>query len=318
MENASPALSADAELLLNTFQTFNAPVAFTPLWNTLKLRAGHPKEARAKELLLEMVKAGLVRRAGTGKRLFYWLPALEPQAQERICAALNDSPRSKAELEKNFWPSLLPNWPKTQREALLKQLVQTGRVYQWPPLRGNTKLFSVQRPQPELYLQKPVNELADKLQRLAQQLAGFGITTEQVYELAQQLLEQSLPNSAIVVEKPSAPKTPAPDPVELDPAEPDPVEPDPVVVAPNHEDLILNGMRQFSGSPLVSLTELRRSLASALPDKTTFDQAVLALARQGQITLHQHDYPAGLSQAERAELVNDEHGNYFIGIAFND
>lgn len=310
MENVSPALTAEAALLLDTMQSFSTPVAFSSLWEKLKQREGHPKEAQAKELLAELVKAKLVRRAGKGNRLFYWLPALEPHAHERLCAALTDGPRSKAEL-KTLLPGLLPGWPPAQREAMLKLLVQTGQVYQWPPLKRNISLFSVQPPQPELYLQKPVGELASKLQRLAQQFASFGIAPEQVYELAQQLLQQALPDTTVSIQT-LPDMTP---PLEEPPLEPVPIQPAPVeVIAPSHEQLILEAMQQFTDSPLVSLTELRRSLAESLPDKTAFDQAVLELARRGQVTLHQHDYPSSLSQVEQAELVSDEYGNYYIGI----
>lgn len=322
MENVSPAIAAEATLLLDTLQGFSTPVAFSPLWDKLKQREGHPKEARAKELLPVLVKAGLIRRAGKGTRLFYWLPALEPSAHERLCAALTDGPRSKADL-KTLLPGLLPGWPPAQREAMLRLLVQTGQVHQWPPLKGNTSLFSMQPPNPQLYLQKPVRELAGKLQRLAQQFASFGIAPEQVYELAQQLLQQSLPRNTVAVEPPSDKALPI-EPSSLEsavieavPIEPPTIEP-PVIAVPSNDQLILEGMQQFTGSPLVSLTELRRNLAAALPDKAAFDQTVLLLARQGRVVLHRHDYPSSLNPTEQAELVNDEHGNYFIGIALND
>lgn len=321
MENVSPAVSAEAALLLDTLQSFSTPIAFTPLWDKLKQREGHPKEAQAKELLPVLVKAGLVRRAGKGNRLFYWLPVLEPYAHERLCAALTDGPRSKADL-KTLLPGLLPGWPPAQRETMLKQLVQAGQVHQWPPLKGNASLFSTQPPDPQLYLQKPLRELAGKLQRLAQQFASFGIAPEQVYDLAQQLLQQSLPGNTVAVEPPPGRALPIEPPslesavIEATPIEPLPIEPAPVPL--DNEHLILEGMRQFTGSPLVSLTDLRRSLAGALPAKVEFDQTVLQLARQGRVVLHRHDYPSSLSPTEQAELVNDEHGNYYIGIALND
>lgn len=299
MENASPALSADAALLLDTLRSsFNAPVAFTRLWETLKQRADHPKIARAKELLAELVKAGQVRRAGKGKRLFYWLPALEPHAHERMCAALADGPRTKSGL-KEVLPGLLPGWPLAQREAMLKQLVQAGRVYQWPPLKGKANLFSLQPPNPQTYLQKPIQELAGKIQRLAGQFATSGITYAEVYALASELWQQALPAAAV------APLLKPEPQVELNtPAS-----------SPSNEQLILAGLQQFNSSALVSLTELRRSLAAVIPDKNAFDQAILKLAQQDQFALHQHDFPGGMSQVERDELVSDERGSYFIGIA---
>lgn len=64
---------------------------------------------------------------------------------------------------------------------------------------------------------------------------------------------------------------------------------------------------------LVSLTDVRRR--ASLP-QAVFDAAVLELAAEDAIILHQHDHPAGLSPAERAQLVADERGNHFIGLVW--
>jgi hypothetical protein len=63
---------------------------------------------------------------------------------------------------------------------------------------------------------------------------------------------------------------------------------------------------------LLSIRELR----SALPfDKQEFDRLALDLARDGLVTLHQHDFPDSLSDTERAELIADARGTHFVGIA---
>jgi len=49
-------------------------------------------------------------------------------------------------------------------------------------------------------------------------------------------------------------------------------------------------------------------------DKARFDQAVLELAREGRVSLHYHDYPESLSEAERAKLVVDERGHHYLGV----
>lgn len=63
---------------------------------------------------------------------------------------------------------------------------------------------------------------------------------------------------------------------------------------------------------LLSIRELR---ARAALDKARFDRATLALAREGVVTLHHHDFPSSLPPAERAELVVDERGTHYVGIA---
>ena len=66
---------------------------------------------------------------------------------------------------------------------------------------------------------------------------------------------------------------------------------------------------------LVSLRDLRRSMDFQNVDKSAFDQAVLRLADQGKVALHRHDFPAGLSTEDRAELVTDATGDFYVGIA---
>jgi hypothetical protein len=66
---------------------------------------------------------------------------------------------------------------------------------------------------------------------------------------------------------------------------------------------------------LVSIRELRRSVGLT---KIVFDRVVLSLALQGKVALHHHDFPSSLSPDERDELVRDEQGTYYVGIAPKD
>ena len=73
-------------------------------------------------------------------------------------------------------------------------------------------------------------------------------------------------------------------------------------------------LRDASGSPLVPVADLRHSLDLHFTDKATFDHAILALSRQGKVSLHRHDYPHSLSADDRETLVTDGQ-NFFSGIA---
>ena len=61
--------------------------------------------------------------------------------------------------------------------------------------------------------------------------------------------------------------------------------------------------------------DLRRSMDFQNVEKSSFDQAVLRLADQGKVALHRHDFPAGLSTEDCAELVTDATGDFYVGIA---
>jgi hypothetical protein len=81
------------------------------------------------------------------------------------------------------------------------------------------------------------------------------------------------------------------------------------------ESAVLTALRELaSREPSGALLSVRalRGLCS-LP-KTQFDTVVLRLSRAGRVMLHHHDFPASLPEADRAELIVDERGTYYIGI----
>jgi hypothetical protein len=66
------------------------------------------------------------------------------------------------------------------------------------------------------------------------------------------------------------------------------------------------------GIALFQMRELRARLDF---DKSRFDRLALELSRDGQIILHHHDFPASLSPDERQQLVQDDRGTHYSGIA---
>lgn len=75
------------------------------------------------------------------------------------------------------------------------------------------------------------------------------------------------------------------------------------------------------GGALVGMRDLRKQFPEL--SKKQFDEAMLAAAREGKISLHYHDFPTSLTQEERDELVfrpdPDSHttlgGTFYIGAA---
>ncbi|MDR3702122.1 MAG: hypothetical protein P4L56_20915 [Candidatus Sulfopaludibacter sp.] len=68
----------------------------------------------------------------------------------------------------------------------------------------------------------------------------------------------------------------------------------------------------------IGVSQLREELGIQLADKAAFDAAVLGLYRQRRVYLDQHDYPLGLSEEARNQLVTDGSGNYFVVIGLRD
>jgi hypothetical protein len=62
---------------------------------------------------------------------------------------------------------------------------------------------------------------------------------------------------------------------------------------------------------------LRRDDALQSWDKLRFDRALLQLRDRGQVQLHYHDAPNWLNDEQRANLVADDQGIYYTGVAWN-
>lgn len=65
----------------------------------------------------------------------------------------------------------------------------------------------------------------------------------------------------------------------------------------------------------VGVVQLREELQA---EKVEFDAAVLALYRARRVHLDAHDWPRGLSDAAREELVSDGAGTYYVVISLRD
>jgi hypothetical protein len=69
----------------------------------------------------------------------------------------------------------------------------------------------------------------------------------------------------------------------------------------------------------IGIGELRENLAPERVEKARFDQAVLSLWRQNRVNLDRHDFPQGMSDADRDHyLVPDGNGNYYVMIALRE
>lgn len=97
--------------------------------------------------------------------------------------------------------------------------------------------------------------------------------------------------------------------------------------APEPEPAMLRAMRRIEKGAGRGAVVLARALRKAMGlSKRAFDAKALEMAREGWISLHKHDYPSSLTQAERDELVRDptkpdtgdNNTAYFVGMAIRD
>lgn len=84
----------------------------------------------------------------------------------------------------------------------------------------------------------------------------------------------------------------------------------------NDQEKVLRALHELverdGRGALIPIRRLRPAVALA---KSRFDSALLALYAANVIILNHHDYIGSLSDAERAELLEDSHGNYYVGAA---
>lgn len=283
MSNDRPFSSEATDFVLRALEQSSQPLGVTKLNKAIPKSAPFQKK-QLPELLERMVESGQIRAHG-GRSVVYWLPIHEDQACARIIESLAERPLTQTELKGKFRSRLI-GWPPAKRAELVERLIKEKRVYKVPALAGNSKLLSLR---PRLTLEDGVR-LAIHL--AVAKLAAQGFTSEEVLAAAREVLQPTPAASA------NSAQIPAP---------------------ANFEQLILDRMIRLktaaAGGALVSLSELRNILAVELPTKQSFDQAVLRLVETGRFALHHHDFPGSLSQDERDELVLDERGNCYIGIA---
>jgi hypothetical protein len=82
-----------------------------------------------------------------------------------------------------------------------------------------------------------------------------------------------------------------------------------------HEQFVLALRGLSAESPRQALLSVRDLRPRVALHKERFDAIALDLMRDGKVSLHHHDHPASLPEAERNQLVQDGRGNYYIGIA---
>jgi len=171
-------------------------------------------------------------------------------------------------------------------EQVFQSLRDAGTLFVHPPVKTGAELFGIRPPAPEAYLKNVQLELTKTVKKLR----DAHVSPDVLRRAIVQLVESA--GISFNTSKTGDHR-----------------------VETSSVDLIGLMNRLESGAArgsLVSARDLRR--AAGLP-KTSFDQAVLDLARAGEVSLHKHDYPASLTDAERDELVTDGNGNYFVGVA---
>ena len=204
----------------------------------------------------------------------YSLDPLEPLIATETLQLLKNKSLTPAEIKKSFPPHV-----NKYLLNLLDPLIKNRTVKWHPPLKG--KRLSLQEPNPAEFLSGEIKKLFEKGEKL-------GFPGEAILQAFQGYIKRLLSKR-----QPSLPDE-------------------------ETEKIIFKAMTEIKPAAaqgaLVYIPELRKALMGIFPDKDSFDQAILNLARLEKIQLQSHSLPAELTEEQRQAMIDNQRGSYFMAI----
>jgi hypothetical protein len=205
----------------------------------------------------------------------YSLEPLVPVISSHIIQLLTPSKMlTPAEIKKQ-----LPAYINKHLQIFLVPLVREKKVKWHPPLKG--KRLGSQDPNPADFLSAEIRRVFEKGERL-------GFQAEAILQAVRAYTE------------PSTSKEPS------------------ILTAEETERIILKAMSTLKPAAaqgaLVYIPDLREALRSTFPDKESFDQAILHLARLEKVQLQSHSLPAELTEEQRQAMIDNHRGSYFMAV----
>ena len=247
---------------------------------------GIPPDSRVPRAQLEPILAAASARGD----LFAWPPYLtrsprywhrraEDHIEIRLTGLLAAQPLGMRDIDKSLARDL-GGYPVARRKAMIRAAIASlksrGSLYEYPKLGRIEPKFSPKPADAGPYL----TDIRKRFDALALKLQPAGVTREQIA-------------AELAGVTPALSPSPAP------------------AATPDLEQTILERLKGRAGG--LSIRDLRGVLPSH--PKELFDQAILSLYRSHRVYLDRHDRPTILTDSERAELVPDGAGGYYIGIA---
>jgi hypothetical protein len=307
------AATAEAELIglvLRALEGAGGPISASALARTLP--RPFKRDAKALTPLLdEHARRGRWHRFAKGKTASYGLEPPDDVARRAVLGTVAEAPRSWAELKKAPGLKSASKWLTAKAlDAARDGLLREGRFFEWPRAGGRGSVRYATRPaDPRPYLDKALAAFRKELAKVAVSLAKGGVGLPEVESAALGLLQEAL--GAVAPAPEAAAAVAALFPILEGPTTP-PVASD--LAALVFERMSLEDPAAATGAP-VPLRNLRRALIFHLPEWATFESVLVGLAEAGLVALHRHDHPAGLSDAERAELLPDGQGGFYTAVS---
>ncbi|MCK6548869.1 hypothetical protein L6R52_23695 [Myxococcota bacterium] len=218
-----------------------------------------------------------------------------PRAIAAIHGALAEGPVTAKQLEAALPPVLKKE--KALVKRVLEEELRGGRIFEHPAARARAGVRFARVPADASNYLAPIEKV---LATVAKKLTRAGVDRAALIRA----LAAGLPEPA---------RADAPPP--SSPAAPDNRRSDAASERRAFFDAVSSVRPDARLHVLVSIAQVRARLAWS---KEPFDRLVLTLAREGRITLHEHDHPSGLAPEERATLVADDAGRHYIGLVLEE
>jgi hypothetical protein len=204
----------------------------------------------------------------------YSLEPLEPIIKREVLKQLKDQPLMPAQIKKSFPPPINRYLP-----IFWASLLENRSIKWHPPLKG--KRLGRQEPDPADFLSAEIKKLLEKGERL-------GFPPEDILQAIRKV-------ATLLPQKQALPQTPE-----------------------QTENIIFRAMTAIKPAAaqgaLVYIPDLRKALANVYPAKESFDRAILQLAEREKVQLQSHSLPAELSDEQRAAMIDNQRGSYFMAI----
>lgn len=225
----------------------------------------------------------------------YWTRDLESYAREEMRRQLSGGPLTRSELKSKLKTKLNEVSP-TRQDAIFKTLLEQGEVQKLPRYVGaRADRFSTRAADPRDYV-------VHALEKVRQALAKAGISRAEVDAAACAIVEQWNHQPVNGGEAISASAfTPRPsEPLDL-----------PTAILSRMEEI----QPRAGEGAMVYIPELRRAAEFLHKDRDEFDRALWDLVRAGRVAVHRYDHAMTLSETERADLLQDDSGQFYHGLS---
>ncbi|MGO8748516.1 MAG: hypothetical protein ACLQNE_21280 [Thermoguttaceae bacterium] len=191
MATRASSIAPEAEILdalLRALAAADEPMTAAALHRGLK-GCVRCSESRARTILQGQAELGRIFQFAPyfGKAPRYWHADLATYAEQAMLRVL-EKPQSATALEQSL-AKRLADLSKAQRQGLLNRLVEEGRALAHPKLPGGKACkYCVHPPDPRDYLRAAIARLRKQIDQTGSRLAPLGVSTEQLFAAAIELL----------------------------------------------------------------------------------------------------------------------------------